>query len=404
METRKITKISYAVFFLTLGIVVINLVSLLFPALIVTLTSDSGSQIDPFEPGAWAIPFLVTNVVVFYLIIIYYRKNLPNAIANSIKFILNFEVSRKVAAIVIVILLGGYVIFTVQDLNMDEAEEFSDFYRVEKAIEGFPFTDIEKARDFNAPKVYVKNFLLFTSQVVFQNIKVIPFIASISLLLLTYFFTMEISKKRFAGIIAMVILLQSSLFLRYDTVATYSYFWTLFYVLSLYLLYKKWVISPVAYFLSIFSKPLTALFLPLTLFFIYNAEIPRRKKIHITISYVIIIVTMAGVLLAGLEIYGGTFTTFNYVDFWSSFTVWAFQLRFDWLMLLFLLPLTVGLFLVSRKGIPVADSVLVLIMGTLLSAPLLASFTDFGLHPYRFIPLVVFFAIGVGTLLSKKTK
>lgn len=131
---------------------------------------------------------------------------------------------------------------------------------------------------------------------------------------------------------------------------------------------------------------------------------PRRKKIRITISYIIIIAAIAGVLLAGLDITSGNITMFNYVDFLSGFTTWAFQLRFDWLMLLFLLPLTVGLFLVSRKGIPVADSVLVLIMGTLFSAPLLAGFTEFGLHPYRYIPLVVFFAVGVGTLLSKKTK
>jgi len=48
--------------------------------------------------------------------------------------------------------------------------------------------------------------------------------------------------------------------------------------------------------------------------------------------------------------------------------------------------------------------VLVLIAGMLFSAPLVTGFTDITNQPYRFIPLVVFFAMGVGMLLSKKEK
>ena len=65
--------------------------------------------------------------------------------------------------------------------------------------------------------------------------------------------------------------------------------------------------------------------------------------------------------------------------------------------------MTLGLFLASRKGIFQADSILVLIAGMLLSAPLLTGFTDQTNQPYRFVPLVVFFAMGVGTILSKRT-
>ena len=416
---EKTNRVSCIVFALTLVVVVINLVSVFFPALIVTLTSGSESQINPFEPGAWAIPVLVTNAVFFCFVILYYEKSLPNAIRNSIKFILNFEISRKVAAIVIIILLGGYIAFTVQDLSIYEGGEFGDFKNIENFLKQYSFIEFE-GLDTNAP--FVKYFLLDSSETVFQNIKIIPFLASISLLLLTYFFTLEISKKRFAGIVSMIILLQSSLFLRYDTSATYSNFWILFYLLSLYLLYKKWFLSPVAYFLSLFSKPLTAIFLPMTLFLTYRAEIPKGKKIRITISYVIIFVIIIGIILPGifstdiisddikigddsrgyLLSKAGKITMFNYSDFWSGLTTWAFQLRFDWLVLLFLLPLTVCLFLMSRKGILESDSVLVLIVGALLSIPLLSAFTNFNLHPYRYIPLVVFFAVGVGTLLSKR--
>jgi len=39
----------------------------------------------------------------------------------------------------------------------------------------------------------------------------------------------------------------------------------------------------------------------------------------------------------------------------------------------------------------------------LLIAPLLTGFTDQTSQPYRFVPFVVFFAIGVGVLLSKRS-
>ena len=68
------------------------------------------------------------------------------------------------------------------------------------------------------------------------------------------------------------------------------------------------------------------------------------------------------------------------------------------------MPLTVGLFLTSRRGIKQADSILFLIAGIVFVMPLLAALTYFNIHPYRYVPLVVFFAIGVGTLLSQKIK
>jgi len=60
------------------------------------------------------------------------------------------------------------------------------------------------------------------------------------------------------------------------------------------------------------------------------------------------------------------------------------------------------LYLASRKGVLQADAVMILIAGTLLVAPLLTGFTYMTNQPYRFVPLVFFFAIGIGTLLAKR--
>ena len=100
---------------------------------------------------------------------------------------------------------------------------------------------------------HLKHILLKTSQIVFGNFFVIPLISSIGLLLVTYLFTSKITDSRLAGLISLILVLQSNLFLKFDTSAAFSTFWILFYLLSLYLVIKIWSFSPIFYVLSIFS-------------------------------------------------------------------------------------------------------------------------------------------------------
>jgi len=403
----KTSKVSYVVFVISLVIVLSNLVALVFPSLIVTYLVGSEIGANPFEAGTWAIPLITINLVLLVFAIFYYKNLLPKFIRNGYNFLLNFEVSRNVAFVVVVGVMFFYIGYSVPDLFDAEEELWADFMRVELAVDNWPFGD-PKEVDQTLHILYVKNFFLKSSQILFDNFKVIPFIASASILLLTYFFTVEITKKRFAGIVAMGILFQSRTFLEFDTLAVYSNFWTLFYLLSLYLIYKKWYLSPLSFIASIFSKPLSAAYLPMTLFFIFRAEISRRKKFYILISYaIIVVIAIAGIFILDIDLGGGVTSgkiSFDYIEFWSSLTIWGFQLRADTLFLLFVLPVTVGLFLKSRKGILQADSIQILITGTIFVMPLLAALTLTNLHPYRFVPLVVFFAIGVGTLLAQKIK
>ena len=397
--------ISYVIFVFTLVIVLINLISLVFPSLIITLLDNSGFANEPFELGIMAIPLLVTNIAVLIFGILYYSKKLPSLVQNGINFIRNFEVSPNIATIVFAAIIFSYIGLSMEDLSIDESKVYGDLKRIKEVVEKWPNGE---GVDKSLYILHVKNFLLKSSEFLFQNLRVMPFIVSILLLALTYFFTVELTKKRFAGLVAMMVLVQSYTFQVFDTLATYENSWVLFYLLSLYLVMKKWFLSPISYVASIFSKPLTAPYLPMTLFFTYLSDIPRKKKFYILISYIIIgIVGIIGLFIVGID-FGGEIAqrglTFDYIDFWSAFAAWSFQLRFDNLFLLFIVPLTVTLFLISRQGFPQADSALVLIAGTIIAMPLLAALTGFNLHPYRYVPLVVFFAIGVGALLSKNTK
>jgi len=115
-----------------------------------------------------------------------------------------------------------------------------------------------------------------------------------------------------------------------------------------------------------------------------------------------IILAGGAVSIAGFATTQGTEEEFDAKEFWMGFTSFSYQLRFDALIMLFMIPLMVGLFLVSRSGIKHGESMMVFISGMLLIAPILTGFTNQTNQPYRFVPLVVFFAIGVGVLLSKR--
>ncbi len=396
--------VSWAVFLTTLVMIIMSVISATFPNLL--LSSFGGFEdhldINPFETGIWAFPLLITNFIIFGLTILYIKKRLTQLLTSSIKFIFKFEVSSKIAFFVITILIGFYIIFSVGEL-FDGKFQPDYTERVKGWLENFSFTKID-TEGFNAPGLggYLHTMLGSTSIQVFDNVKVIPFLASIALLVLTYFITFEITKKRFAGIVALVIVLQSGVFLHYDTGITYPNFWILFYLLSLYLIYKKWPLSPIPYFASIFTKTLTAAFLPMTIFFIYRASISRQKKIRVLILYgVILVVGILFLYLIDISLISPGLE-FSSHDFWGGFNAIHTSLRFDPLVLLFILPLIVGLFFASRRGVTEADSISFLILGMLFSAVLLPAFSDVINVPYRFVPLIVFFAIGVGVLLSKK--
>jgi len=130
----------------------------------------------------------------------------------------------------------------------------------------------------------------------------------------------------------MVILLQSNIFLTYDTSVAYTNFWILFYLLSLFFVYKFWPLSPLSYLISISSKALTILFLPMSIYFILCSNISKNKKI-------ILLSTLTGIILIGTivsvstidPISRGEITSeeFDLKEFWMGFTSFSYQLRFD---------------------------------------------------------------------------
>ena len=401
---KKSSKILYhLVFFTTLSIVVFSLFAIIFPSFLMTTFYPYTTNLQPFESSVWLVPIVSSNSILLVIGFAYYRKKLPLQIYKGIEFILNFEISKKTALLTGIIILVVYIGFSLPELAIDEATQYDDWGVLESALEVWPSTDSDDIYINEQNTRYVRMLLLDASSDLFQNIKLLPFVASILLVVVTFFLTYQITQKRFAGIISMVILLQSHTFLHFDTIAVYENFWVLFYVVSLYAINRKWQYSSISYLLSIFSKAFIAVFFLPSLYYICRASISTRKKLYTLASYATSLIVILLVFSFGESIY---FDIINISssEFFLAFNALGYTLRYDLIIVLSLLPLTLGLFFKFRKdNSKKVDSILVLILTALLAGPVISMLTDFYfILPYRFLPLIVFVAVGIGVLLSKK--
>ena len=403
-ETTISKSITYAVFLFSIGIIGISVISVIFPALIISQTYEFPLDLNPFEISPWALPIISTAIALFVFGFLHYKKKLPSSLSNGINFILNLEISRKISIILGLSILVIYIGFSIPELFIDESEQWPDFLVLEEALNIWPSTDHLSVYVKEQNTRYVRMILLDFSQEFFQNIKLLPFVASIFTIVLTALITIQISKKRLAGIIAMLVLLSSVTFTDFDTIAVYENFWVLFYLISLYSINKRWWhSSPINFILSIFSKAFIATYFWMNFFYIYRATIPTKTKLFLFGSYGIILGITYWIFENGRSIIYDDIIRYDFNAFLDGFTGWGNSLQLDPVALLLILPLTVMLFFKSRNGLKQADSILILLAGSILAGPLISFVTDFYfILPYRFIPFIIFMSIGVGLLFSKK--
>jgi hypothetical protein len=369
-------------------------VAVLFPSLLIRIIGglEDYTGIDAFETGLWTWHWLAANTALGILAVLYKKNRFPQ-FAAFVRFATNFEVSAKVAFIVIAVILVIYIPLSVHEIF--EEEVYADYHRGGKeTIESWQPSDATKSFSY-----HVRLFLDYMSMKIFGNYKVVPFVASIAMLILTYYATKQLASKRFAGLVAFVLVLQSGIFLLYDTSLTYDNYWILFYLLSLYVIHRVWVLSPVSFVLSILSKHISVLFVPMTVFYAWHTDTTKKSKAILSASYVVI-------MGAGFFVTKGfgtehLLTPFEWHDFWMAFNAVSYQLRYDGLVLVFLMATIVWSFIAAAKGTKNTQTTMILILGSLLSQPLLAGLTIDSSEPYRHIAFIVFFAIAVGVLFSK---
>ena len=404
-ETRVSKTITNVAFLISIGIIGISIISVIFPALIISQTYEFSLDLNPFETSPWVLPIFFSTVSLLVFGFLHYKKKLPFVLSNIINFILNFEISKNVSIILGLSILIIYIGLSFPELFVDETEQWPDFHVLEASLNIWPSTDHLSVYVKEQNTRYVRMILLDFSQEFFQNIKLLPFVASVFTVIFTALITIQISKKRLAGIIAMLVLLSSITFTDFDTIAVYENFWVLFYLISLYSINTRWWhASPVNFILSIFTKAFIATYFWMNFFYIYRATIPTKTKLFLFASYGLVLGITYWIFENGRSIIYDDIIQYDFNDFLDGFTGWGNSMQLDPFALLIILPLTVMLFFKSRSGLKQADSIMILLAGSILAGPLISFVTDFYfILPYRFIPFIIFMAIGVGLLFSKKT-
>tara|TARA_B100000029_G_scaffold512849_1_gene610644 strand:- start:968 stop:2173 length:1206 start_codon:yes stop_codon:yes gene_type:complete len=392
------------VFLFALVLVGANLLSVVFPALILDEFGHIATdRYNAFEIGNNAILLIVSNAIILSFGFLYKTNKLPS-FSSSLNKIRTFEISKKQSLIAGIIILVVYIGITSPELTIDESIRYADFEVVLHGIETFPKTDSGDPTYDEQNSRFVRMILLIFSHDYLDNVKVIPFVFSILLVVITGLLTVQISHRRIAGLIAMIVLLQGYTFLEYDTVAVYENFWTTFFLLSIYTIHKRWHLSGVFYLLSVFSKAFATPFLILNVYYLLRSNNTRSIKLRTLVSYGIIIIIMLGLFAIGNTIYDDIIHI-DFHRFMNSFSDFSGQMQFDIFLLIMILPVTIGLFFAARNGIIHAESMLFFIASLLLFGPLVALVTDFFvILPYRFVPLIAFFSISLGIIIFRNVK
>ncbi len=249
--------------------------------------------------------------------------------------------------------------------------------------------------------------LLTISEQFLGNYKALVLVSSVLLLFMVYLLAVSISGKRIGGIAAMLVMLQSTVFLNYDTSVTYPTFWTLFFVTSWYLTRTRfWWLFMIPFVLAVTAKGVAALFLPAIMMFVLASDTKNKKKIIVT-TIVIILVGLG--LVLSVEQFGnasrggyGVLQDFKADMFVMGFVSWIWKgFAADQItIVLFLFAASILLSKTIRNG----KASTLFCLGIIFVSPILTGLTTYDVWPYRMVPLVAGIAVMIAVVVSNTDK
>lgn len=314
-----------------------------------------------------------------------------------------FDLSKDWTFVFMVAIIGIYIGVSFNELWFDECEGVGNCFDFDRRMSRLHVWDIDWVEnDFRHSLHFL---LLESSYQLFQNYKVLVLASSVLLLVVTYLLTVNLAGKRLAGIMAVIVVLQSSVFYNYDTSVTYPSFWALLFITSIYLSTTKgWYLSVVPYIFSVPAKAITILFLPAILVFefFYNRKVFYIFSVLTVVGTVLIfsIKTFSVPALGGLVV----IQDLHLRKFAGGFVSWMWQGFADDQSTLLILVVAGFLLLFNRKKIKNSKPVLFLVLGMILTSPILTGMSTYSIWPYRMLPLVVLIGVMAGMVVSNYEK
>ena len=341
--------------------------------------------------------WLLVSLIVFFLFLII-EKKIHFALRIYEDYIQKFRIPNKIAVLIVLITLSAYISITYHEI-------FEDEYQIVGPDHKYTMDYLAEAEliDFfqlpvNADIFNIRLFLLYVSYEIFGTERLIPFVISISLLVAVYFLTLRITKSSLSALVAFFFLIQSNLFLKYDTIATYNNFWIFFYVVSLILITNKtWPFSPISFIASVYSKAISVIYFPVSILFTLQGERKFAKRIF--------------GIYGGLALVGTIYLIsqsirldFDSTEFIGGFFAFA-KISLEPVFLVLLIPMVIILYILAKKGIPQTNTMMLGILLSLVVQPLMVSvFPSFLIHDYRYISFSVFFVMGISLIFSKSQR
>ena len=303
---------------------------------------------------------------------------------------------KKTAFVAVLLITATYTIITIP-----EVKPYSDVKYPDYLLNVYPYL-----RDCQLDEIPERGSELLRAPLKWYSIcasyklgneNIIPFIFSILTLPLTYRLGYVMSGKHLVGIIAMLFVLSSVTFTRWDTSATYDQSWSLFLVTALNLLYVKPSLAPVSYLASIAGKTLAFVYMPMYLY-----HVVRQNGLHGIMFNLTIILTpliLITLLVINIETLLGTSLIFDYNKMFEGSWKWIFYFAED-LHIMIGTPIMLAMLWIMHKKIRNADVVFWWCVGIILTVPLIMGFTTQLIHPYRFVPFVIFYSIGMAMIIN----
>ena len=123
--------------FLHYAIVLLNLTFVIFPAFLIANIESIDIEINPFEIGNNA-PLLLTSNIILFLIWYIHSKQKFTSFSNFINNLQTFDISKKIAILVGIVILIIYSGFTIPELFIDESTQFADYQILVRSLDVFP--------------------------------------------------------------------------------------------------------------------------------------------------------------------------------------------------------------------------------------------------------------------------
>lgn len=307
--------------------------------------------------------------------------------------------NKTYCVLIATIILASYSINIVKEI--DDTEPYPDYWeniipmkmKCDYSITNTYYKNIDgEIKPHDAiQRGFLKYWINCFSYQYLGNDRIIPIMASVSIVYLTYVLANLITKDRIIGLISMGAMSINPMLTKFDSSPTYDQVWVAFFLLSIVLLYKKPIMGILSFPLSIFSKILAAGYIPgLILHVYFEKEIKHRKKILFGLVGLCCF-GLIGVMYIGVG---------DVIEFHPERVLDGLLRIFEAVWPIF--PFVMGAIVLDRffisKTRPEGKRIILVWMALiLLMTPVIYLFTPNQLQfGYRFVPFASFFSMYIG--------